>query len=222
MTHDLERTEEREQMVSDIRALVRATERETGLADLPAEVLQAVRRVPRHRFVPAHEQPLAYADTPLPIGQGQTISQPYMVALMTALLEVGAGDKVLEIGTGCGYQTAVLAELVAEVFSLEVIQPLAAASAERLAELGYTNAVVQHGDGYAGWPEEAPFDGIIVTAGAPEVPMTLVEQLRTGGNLVIPVARGHGQQLCVLSKREDGSTARRDVLPVAFVPMVHR
>jgi len=215
-----DRAAERERMLDQIRALFRLTERETGIATVPPRVLEALRRAPRHRFVPEHEQSLAYADMPLPIGLGQTISQPYIVALMTALLDVGDGDKVLEIGTGCGYQTAVLAELVAQVFSLEVVKPLAEAATQRLAELGYANADVRHGDGYGGWPEQAPFDGIIVTAGAPKVPMTLVKQLKPGANLVIPVERGAGQVLCVLCRQADGGVKRRDVLPVAFVPMV--
>jgi protein-L-isoaspartate(D-aspartate) O-methyltransferase len=220
MVNDSDRAADRERMLDQIRSLFRLTERETGIAEVPPSVLEALRRAPRHRFVPGHEQSLAYADMPLPIGLGQTISQPYIVALMTALLDVGDGDKVLEIGTGCGYQTAVLAELVAQVFSLEVVQPLAEAAAQRLAELGYANLEVRHGDGYGGWPQQAPFDGIIVTAGAPKVPMTLVKQLKPGANLVIPVERGPGQVLCVLRRQADGGVQRRDVLPVAFVPMV--
>jgi protein-L-isoaspartate(D-aspartate) O-methyltransferase len=220
MSTDPDRTAERERMVDTIRALFRATARETGLATLPPAVAEAMRKTPRHAFVPDLEQVFAYADTPLPIGMGQTISQPYIVALMTALLEVGPGDKVLEVGTGCGYQTAVLAELGVQVYSVEVVQPLAAAAAERLAGLGHQNVEVRHGDGYGGWPEQAPFDGILVTAAAPRVPMTLVKQLRTGANLVLPVVRGGGQVLCVLRKQADGGVERRDVLPVAFVPMV--
>jgi protein-L-isoaspartate(D-aspartate) O-methyltransferase len=220
MSADPDRTAEHERMLETIRVLFRLTAGETGIGEAPPAVLEALRRVQRHRFVPAHEQALAYADTPLPIGLGQTISQPYIVALMTALLQVGAGDRVLEVGPGCGYQTAVLAELVGQVFSLEVVQPLAESAAQRLAGLGYRNAEVRHGDGYNGWPEEAPFDGIIVTAAAPRVPMTLVRQLAPGANLVIPVVRGAGQVLAVVRSRGDGGIERRDVLPVAFVPMV--
>ncbi|WP_296900089.1 protein-L-isoaspartate(D-aspartate) O-methyltransferase [Thiohalocapsa sp.] len=220
MSDHPDRTAEREHMLETIGALFRLTARDTGVGAPPPDVIEALRRVPRHRFVPPGEQRLAYADMPLPIGQGQTISQPYMVALMTALLEVGSGARVLEIGTGCGYQTAVLAELVAQVYSLEVVKPLAEGAARRLAELGYGNVEVRHGDGYAGWPEQAPFDGIIVTAAAPRVPMTLVRQLKPGANLVIPVTRGPGQVLCVLCGKSNGGVNRRDVLPVAFVPMV--
>lgn len=221
MTDDTdERITERERMIEQIAALFRVTADETGIDSLPPAVADALRRVPRHRFVPEQKQDLAYADTPLPIGQGQTISQPYMVALMTALLEVGDADRVLEIGTGCGYQTALLAELVGEVYTLEVVEPLAVSASERLAMLGYTNLHVRHGDGHEGLPEHAPFAGIIVTAGAPQVPMPLVRQLAPGGRLVIPVARGLGQQLCVLTKQADGGVERRDLLPVAFVPLV--
>jgi protein-L-isoaspartate(D-aspartate) O-methyltransferase len=220
MSDDPDRRAEIERMLETIRVLFRLTADETGIDEVPPAVLEALRRVPRHRFVPPHEQALAYADTPLPIGSGQTISQPYIVALMTALLAVGAGDRVLEIGAGCGYQTAVLAELVDKVYSLEVLQPLAVAAARRLTELGYRNADVRHGDGYVGWPDQAPFDGIIVTAAAPRMPMTLVRQLKPGANLVIPVARGAGQVLVVVHRQADGGVDRRDVLPVAFVPMV--
>jgi protein-L-isoaspartate(D-aspartate) O-methyltransferase len=222
MRPDTDRSAERERMLSDIRIITRRTAYETGIAALTPAVLDAMRRVPRHRFVPEHEQGLAYADMPLPIGLGQTISQPFIVALMTELLNVGAGHRVLEIGTGCGYQTAVLAELVAEVFSVEVVQPLAAAASERLAGLGYRNIDVRHGDGWSGWPEQAPFDGIIVTAAASRVPEALLEQLKSDASLVIPVESGFGQQLAVIRKRADGGVDRRDVLPVAFVPLVHR
>ena len=224
MIDDPDRTADRERMLKTIRDLFQLTAAETGLREPPPEVVEALRRVPRHRFVPAHEQALAYADMPLPIGMGQTISQPYIVALMTALLGVGPGSRVLEVGTGCGYQTAVLAELGAKVFSLELMLPLAQDAARRLAGLGYRDVQVRHGDGYAGWPEEAPFDGILVAAGAPRVPMTLVRQLGPGANLVIPVARGAGQVLRVLRRSDgdgaDGGLHRRDVLPVAFVPLV--
>ncbi len=220
MRRDPNRAAERERMLEDIRALFRLTAGETGIGAVPAEVLEAMRRVPRHRFVPEHEQALAYADRPLPIGMGQTISQPFIVALMTTLLEVGDGDTVLEIGTGCGYQTAVLAELVDRVRSLEVVATLTEAAGQRLAELGYRNVEIRHADGYQGWPGEAPFDGIIVTAAAPKVPPKLVEQLKVGANLVIPLEGSRGQVLCVLRKQADARIERRDVLPVAFVPMV--
>lgn len=220
MSNDPDRSAERERMLATIGELFQVTAAETGVAEVPPAIIDALRRVPRHRFVPEHEQALAYADMPLPIGNGQTISQPYIVALMTTLLGAGAGSRVLEIGTGCGYQTAILAALGAQVFSLEVVQPLAESAAQRLAALGYGNADIRHGDGYRGWPEQAPFDAILVTAAAPQVPMTLVRQLRAGGNLVIPVARGARQVLSVLQRGADGGLQRRDVLPVAFVPMV--
>lgn len=220
MFQDSDRAADRDRMLVEIRALFRLTAVETGIGEVPPDVVKALRRVPRHRFVPEQEQAFAYADTPLPIGKGQTISQPYIVALMTALLRLSGNDKVLEIGTGCGYQTAVLAELAAQVFSLEVVQPLAETAAQRLADLGYYNVRVRNGDGFAGWAEEAPFDGIIVTAAAPELPIVLLEQLKTGANLVIPLDRGPGQILSVLHKRADGDVEERDVLPVAFVPMV--
>lgn len=220
MRDDPDRYAERQVMLDDIQALVGLTRGHTGVASLASSVLEAMRRVPRHRFVPDHLQDLAYADGPLPIGHGQTISQPFIVALMTQLLAVDAHARVLEVGTGCGYQCAVLAELAREVFSIELVEPLARAAAARLAALGYENLQVRQGDGYLGWPEQAPFDGILVTAAAPHVPQPLVEQLRPGANLVIPVDRGFGQQLVVLRKRDDGGVDARDVLPVAFVPLL--
>ena len=176
--------------------------------------------MPRHDFVPAELQHEAYADSPLPIGHGQTISQPYIVALMTQLLAPDAHARVLEIGTGCGYQAAVLAELAGQVYTLEVVPALAAAAARRLAALGYDNVVCRPGDGYLGWPEAAPFDRVIITAAAPYLPRALLEQLAPGGRLVAPVAHGAEQQLVVADKGADGVVATRVVLPVAFVPLV--
>ena len=219
MSNDPDRTADRERMLKTIRDLFRLTAAETGLGEAPPAVIEALRGVPRHRFVPPQEQGLAYADMALPIGMGQTISQPYMVALMTALLGVSPDARVLEVGTGCGYQTAVLAELVAQVYSLEVVRPLAEDAARRLAGLGYGNVEVRHGDGHGGWAAQAPFDGILVTAATPRVPMPLVRQLAPGANLVIPVARGASQVLSVLSREAAGDLHRRDVIPVAFVPM---
>ena len=180
-------------------------------------VLDAMRTVPRHEFVPEAYRNRAYTDQPLPIGEGQTISQPYIVALMTDLLGCGPEDTVLEIGTGSGYQAAVLAELVAHVYSIEIVEPLARRADSTLKAMHYDNVTVQAGDGYQGWPEHAPFRGIIVTAAPDHVPEPLVEQLAEGGNLVIPVGDAW-QELIVLTKTEKGVT-RRTVTPVRFVPM---
>lgn len=181
-------------------------------------VLEAMRLVERHRFVPKDEVRFAYADMPLPIGHGQTISQPYIVALMSELAQVGPGEKVLEIGTGSGYQAAVLAAMGATVYSIEIVEPLARRAQQLLAELGYENIHLRHGDGYAGWPEVAPFDAVVVTAAPPEVPGTLKEQLAVGGRLVIPVGKGV-QQLLVIERTREGFHEHPSVL-VRFVPMV--
>jgi protein-L-isoaspartate(D-aspartate) O-methyltransferase len=181
-------------------------------------VLDAMGRVPRHRFVPADEQAGSYTDFPLPIGFGQTISQPYIVAFMTEALEVGRGHKVLEIGTGSGYQAAVLAELAGEVFTIEIVDALAARSRDLLAELGYRNVHVRSGNGYLGWPEEAPFDRIIVTAAPDQIPPALVEQLEIDGLMAVPVGVGE-QTLQVLRRTETGLVLLKQ-LPVRFVPMV--
>ncbi len=184
-------------------------------------VLAAMRTVPRHLFVPDDLRDQAYEDRPLPIGGGQTISQPYVVAAMTEALQVGAGDRVLEIGTGCGYQAAVLAEVASEVFSVEVIPRLADAAAARLQRLRYTTVQVRCGDGSLGWPEAAPFDGIVVACGAPEVPPALLRQLAPGRRLVIPVGpAGDVMDLLVLEKDTEGSFRRRTLMPVRFVPFV--
>jgi protein-L-isoaspartate(D-aspartate) O-methyltransferase len=181
-------------------------------------VLETMGRVPRHRFVlPAYER-RAYADRPLPINQGQTISQPYIVALMTQLAEVEPGDRVLDIGTGSGYQAAVLADLGADVASIEIVPELAAEAKARLAELKYDKVEVRAGDGYRGWPERAPFTAIILAAAAPKVPQPLVDQLAPGGKLVLPVG-DHAQELLVITKQADGSVKRETVAPVMFVPM---
>ena len=181
-------------------------------------VLQAIQKVPRHRFVPDDSQHLAYSDSPLSIGSGQTISQPYIVALMTQLIYPQPTDKVLDVGTGSGYQAAVLAELVNQVYSMEIVPRLATEAEARLTQLGYANVVVRHGDGYHGWLEKAPFDAVIVAAAPDHIPPALVEQLAPGGKLVIPVGE-HYQQLIVVEKQADGTTIEQKIAPVAFVPM---
>ncbi|MCK4340776.1 MAG: protein-L-isoaspartate(D-aspartate) O-methyltransferase [Phycisphaerae bacterium] len=183
-------------------------------------VLAAMRAVPRHEFVPAERRRSAYADSPLPIGYGQTISQPYIVALMTELLEVAEGDQVLEIGTGSGYQAAVLSELTPYVYSIEVVAPLAEQAAGRFKQLGYKTIQTRQADGYDGWLEHAPFDGIIVTCAAGHVPPPLWEQLKPGGRMVIPVGGVYEtQRLLVLTKQPNGKRKSRNVIPVRFVPM---
>ena len=179
--------------------------------------LAALRKVPRHLFVPGDSQGLAYEDHPLPIGHGQTISQPYIVAFMTEALGLAGGETVLEVGTGSGYQAAVLAEIAARVYSVEIVEPLAREAAERLARLGYRNVEVRAGDGYQGWPEAAPFDGIMVTAAAPRIPEGLKRQLKEGGRLIIPVGDEY-QELIVVTRKGE-AFEERSVLPVRFVPM---
>ena len=182
-----------------------------------SRVLDVMRRVERHRFVPESVLDAAYADHPLGIGFGQTISQPYIVAVMTEAARVRPGARVLEIGTGSGYQAAVLAELAGEVDTIEPIEPLAREAAARLAALGYRNVNVRAGDGYRGWPERAPFDAIVVTAAPPEIPQPLLDQLALGGRLVAPV--GVGEQELVVVKRTAAGLTTRSLLPVRFVPM---
>ncbi len=185
------------------------------------EVLKAMRATPRHLFVPESLRAQAYEDHPLPIGLGQTISQPYIVAVMTELLDPRPGDQVLEIGTGSGYQAAVLAPLVRHVFTIEIVPELARAATDRLAGLGYRNLTVRHGDGYQGWPEKAPFDRIILTAAPPHIPRALTDQLKNGGKLVAPVgASPFDQELVVIEKTADGKLKRRSIFGVRFVPMV--
>jgi protein-L-isoaspartate(D-aspartate) O-methyltransferase len=181
-------------------------------------VLAAMEAVPRHLFVPESERGEAYADHPLPIGGGQTISQPYIVALMTELLGAGKHGKVLEIGTGSGYHAAVLSRVVGEVYSMEIVPSLGEEARATLARLGYGNVHVRVGDGYKGWPEEAPFDAILLTAAPPSIPEPLLAQLKPGGRMVLPVGTV-AQELLVLTKRSDGTVETRNVLPVRFVPM---
>ncbi len=184
-------------------------------------VLEAMRQVPRHRFVPPRLARLAYRDYPLPIGHGQTISQPFMVAFMTEALGLKPGDKVLEVGTGSGYQAAVLSRLAAQVYSIEIIPQLQDEARARLARLGYGNIHLRTGDGYLGWPEAAPFQGIIVTCAPERIPPPLLEQLAPGGRMVIPVGpRGGVQELVLVEKDHRGGLRRRRLLPVRFVPLV--
>ena len=182
-------------------------------------VKDAIARVPRHLFVPPAQRPYAYENRPLPIGHRQTISQPYIVALMTELLKPGKQDRVLEIGTGSGYQAAVLAELVRSVYTIEIVEPLAVEARQRLGRLGYRNVEFRTGDGYKGWEEHAPFDAIMVTAGADEVPPPLLRQLKAGGRMVIPVGPADSiQDLTLIEKQTDGSIRSRQIVPVRFVP----
>jgi protein-L-isoaspartate(D-aspartate) O-methyltransferase len=186
-------------------------------------ILEAVRRVPRHRFVPPSEQQYAYRDMPLPIGQGQTISQPYIVALMTELVQPDASDRVLEVGTGSGYQAAVLAELVDHVYTIEIEPELARSATHVLRELGYDNVTVRTGDGYAGWPEAAPFDIIVVTAAPDHVPQALIDQLKPDGLMIVPVGPVFAvQQLRLIEKDGRGEVRTRDIAPVRFVPLRRR
>jgi len=181
-------------------------------------VLGAMRRVPRHRFVPGLYAGQAYWDGPLPIGHGQMVSQPYIVAFMTEALRLHSDDKLLEIGTGSGYQTAILAELARDVFSIEIVEPLAAQAAEKLKGLGYGNVQVRAGDGYQGWPEHSPYDAIIVTAAPDHIPQPLLDQLARGGRLILPLGKKHSQSL-VLIRRTHSGFEQTTLLPVAFVPM---
>ena len=212
---------QRARMAAEIDAMARETRAETGRERFSAAVMAAMAKVPRHQFVPLEQVPNAYRNSPLPIGRGQTISQPYIVALSTELADPRPEHVVLEIGTGSGYQAAVLAEIVKQVYTIELLEPLGREAAERLARLGYSNVEARVGDGYKGWPERAPFDSIVVTAAAPSVPPALVAQLKAGGKLVIPVgATWEVQELQVVTKLADGSTQTRKVLPVRFVPLV--
>jgi protein-L-isoaspartate(D-aspartate) O-methyltransferase len=183
-------------------------------------ILRAIGEVPRHLFVPRSQRFFAYQDEALPIGEDQTISQPSLVALMTHLLRPKANDVMLEVGTGSGYQAALLSRLVRHVYTIEIVEPLALQAARRLPDLGHANVTVRHGDGYAGWPEHAPFDGIIVTAGAPHVPKPLLDQLKPGGRMVIPVGPADSiQQLKLITKDSRGRAREEVIIPVRFVPL---
>ena len=209
----------RERLLEEIALDYRETADYTGLRAMSRAVRRALGKVPREAFVDAEDADQAYVNRPLSIGHGQTISQPYIVALMSDLLEVDAGDRVLEIGTGSGYQAAVLAELGAEVYTIEIVAPLGEQARQRLAGLGYEQVHVRVGDGNLGWPEAAPFDGIIVTAAGP-IPPALVEQLAPDGRLVMPVGvSGGDQELVVITRKADGTLNRTSKLPVRFVPL---
>jgi protein-L-isoaspartate(D-aspartate) O-methyltransferase len=210
---------QRAELMEDIERDVRATRSYTGRGRLDDSVMKVMAAVARHEFVPSQLRYMAYENRPLPIGEGQTISQPYIVALMTDLAAVGRESIVLEVGTGSGYQAAVLAEIVDHVYTIEIVEPLGRRAAETLERLGYENVTVRIGDGYRGWPEFAPFDAIIVTAAPEEIPPPLIEQLKSGGRLVAPVGvESRAQSLQVLEKGPGGEITRTDVLPVAFVP----
>ena len=214
-----ERAPERELMILTIANM--AATAGTRHNSIDPKVLAAMRRVPRHLLVPQDVRKEAYQNTPLPIGYDATISQPYIVALMTDLLDAKPGHKVLEVGTGSGYQAAVLAHLVRHVYTIEIVEPLAKRASAQLRSLGYDNVTVRAGDGYAGWPEHQPFDRIIVTAGADHIPKPLVDQLRPGGIMVIPVGSGRNElQLTVVRKDSKGRIRKQSVLPVRFVPLV--
>ena len=212
---------ERARMVAEVEAMYAETQRETGLAAMSPAVRAALGKVERHRLVPNAQQPMAYRNQPLPIGGGQTISQPYIVALSTDLLQPRPEHVVLEVGTGSGYQAAMLAEIVQQVYTVELLEDLGRTAATRLGELGYRNVDVRIGDGYAGWPEKGPFDGVVVTAAAPRIPPALIAQLKPGGRMVIPVGGdGWVQHLKLVTKRADGGYDERNVIPVRFVPLV--
>lgn len=210
----------REKMIREIEEDVRLTSQRIGKTVLDSRVMEIMAHVPRHEFVPREELSRAYENRPLPIGYGQTISQPYIVAVMTDLLKVGSGSTVLEIGTGSGYQAAILGEYVRNVYSIEIIVELAESAAERIRRLGYDNVQVRAGDGYYGWKEHAPFDGIVVTAAAGHIPPPLLDQLKPGGRMIIPVGGPFFvQQLMLVEKGQQGEIRTRQVLPVAFVPL---
>jgi protein-L-isoaspartate(D-aspartate) O-methyltransferase len=215
--HD-DRAGERRQMVDEIRQMSRTGMGVPGSAGISERVLSAMKKVPRHAFVPERQSLSAYRNRPLTIGAGQTISQPFIVALMSDLLGLDPGDTVLEVGTGSGYQAAVLGALAKDVYTIEIVESLGRSAADTLARLGYDNVHARIGDGYKGWPEHAPYDAIIVTAAPDHVPPALIAQLKPGGRLVIPVGT-FAQELLVIGKNADGTTTERRVVPVRFVPL---
>lgn len=206
-------------MIREIEESVRETSQYLDREVLSDAVLKALRKVPRHLFVPGDQVDHAYENHPLPIGHGQTISQPYIVAIMTDLLQLDPAHKVLEIGTGSGYQAAILSEIVDQVYTIEIVEALAEAARERINNLGYQRIHVRRGDGYFGWESEAPFDAIVVTAAADQLPPPLIEQLKPGGRLIIPVGSHYKvQQLLLVHKDLDDVVTSREILPVRFVP----
>lgn len=209
-----------QRMLKEIESEVRYTSHMIGRRALSPRILDALREVPRHKFVPDRVCPYAYDNRPLAIGNGQTISQPYIVAVMTELLDLDEDDVVLEVGTGSGYQAAVLSQLVKQVYTLEIIPELGEQAAARLRELGYDNVETRIGDGHQGWPEHAPYDAIIVTAAAEQIPPALLEQLKPGGRMIIPVGPPyHTQELLLVEKPRQGKTRKHHILQVAFVPL---
>ncbi len=212
--------QQREQMVEQIEANVRATRSYLDKEELDPRVMEAMNTVPRHALVPENERKRAYANRPLPIGYGQTISQPYIVAIMTDLVDPEPEHRVLEVGTGSGYQAAVFSQLVGEVYTIEIIEPLGERAENDLSRLGYDNIQTRIGDGYYGWEEHEPFDAIVVTAAASHIPPPLIRQLKPGGRMIIPVgSRFLTQQLLLVIKDEDGQVTTRQILPVLFVPL---
>ncbi len=214
-----ELTNQRHAMVRQIEQHVRETAPYLGRETLDPRVIAALTVTPRHEFVPATLADRAYEDRPLPIGNGQTISQPYIVAIMTDLLDLNDDCVVLDVGTGSGYQAAILAALCKEVWSIEIVPPLGRAAADRLTRLGYANVDVRIGDGFAGWPEHAPFDGIVVAATGDALPPPLLAQLKPGGRIIMPLRRKYGETLIVATKDENGAIETRDIMPVRFVPL---
>ena len=215
--------DKRRRLMDEIRQDACDTAFWTGRKALSERTMDALAAVPRDAFMPEKDAVVAYINRPQPIGQGQTISQPFIVALMTDMLDLTGDEKVLEIGTGCGYQAAVLSRVAGRVYSVEVLADLGEAARERLARLGFDNVQVRIGDGYRGWPEEAPFDAIIVTAAPERIPEQLVDQLAPGGRMILPVGPAHDRQMLTLvAKAANGGVSRESVLPVAFVPMVRK
>lgn len=216
-------TDDKKALIAEISSEVAETAAMTGRKALSPNLLAALSKVRREAFVPEAEAPLAYLNAPLPIGSGQTISQPFIVAIMTELLDLKPGDIVLEIGTGSGYQAAILAELAHQVYSVEVIAKLAESARRALAAEGYHNVEIRWSDGALGWPEHAPYDAIIVTAAAAHIPQALLAQLRPGGRMIVPVGKQHGRQMLVLIEKDAmGKIKRHDIMGVAFVPLVSK